>query len=63
MNIIVEYSKCSEEGNLIIICFYYKILGNAQFHQNFLVDTLGWPLVNLDPGLTEGWFAPTYLLH
>ncbi|KAL5016700.1 hypothetical protein ScPMuIL_006289 [Solemya velum] len=41
----------------------HAIVGNAQFHKNFLVDTLGWPLVNLDPGMTEGWYAPMYSLN
>ncbi|XP_046569788.1 LOW QUALITY PROTEIN: zinc finger CCHC domain-containing protein 8-like [Haliotis rubra] len=38
----------------------HAIIGNAQFHHLFLVDTRGWPLVNLNPSLTDGWEVPRY---
>ncbi|XP_046365702.2 zinc finger CCHC domain-containing protein 8-like [Haliotis rufescens] len=38
----------------------HAIIGNAQFHHLFLVDTRGWPLVDLNPSLTDGWEIPRY---
>ena len=43
--------------------FFFQIIGCSQFHQYFLIDTLGWPLVNFNPSLTDSWEIPKYPCH
>lgn len=38
----------------------HAIIGCSQFHQYFLIDTLGWPLVNFNPSLTDSWEIPKF---
>ncbi|KAK3084758.1 hypothetical protein FSP39_018388 [Pinctada imbricata] len=38
----------------------HAIIGCSQFHREFIVDSLGWPLIGNNPCLTEGWHTPKY---
>ncbi|GAB1597406.1 zinc finger CCHC domain-containing protein 8-like isoform X2 [Argonauta hians] len=38
----------------------HAIIGTSQFYSYFQIDTTGWPLVNLDPSLTDSWEIPKY---
>ncbi|XP_053376524.1 zinc finger CCHC domain-containing protein 8-like [Mercenaria mercenaria] len=38
----------------------HAIIGCSQFYRDFIVDTLGWPLVEYNPSLTESWDIPVY---
>ncbi|KAJ8312804.1 hypothetical protein KUTeg_010177 [Tegillarca granosa] len=40
----------------------HAIIGCGQYHQYFLVDTVGWTLVDYNPALTDGWERPKYPL-
>ncbi|XP_069136277.1 zinc finger CCHC domain-containing protein 8-like [Argopecten irradians] len=38
----------------------HAIIGSSQFHRDFVIDSLGWPLVSGNPSLTDSWEAPKY---
>ncbi|XP_033746912.1 zinc finger CCHC domain-containing protein 8-like [Pecten maximus] len=38
----------------------HAIIGSSQFHRDFVIDPLGWPLVSNNPSLTDSWEAPKY---
>ncbi|XP_052214350.1 zinc finger CCHC domain-containing protein 8-like isoform X2 [Dreissena polymorpha] len=38
----------------------HAIIGCSQFYRCCLLDTLGWPLVEYNPSLTDSWDIPTY---
>ncbi|XP_034396525.1 zinc finger CCHC domain-containing protein 8 isoform X1 [Cyclopterus lumpus] len=38
----------------------FKVVGSVLYFTTFSVDTLGQPLVNENPQLTDGWDIPTY---
>ncbi|KAL4224071.1 Zinc finger CCHC domain-containing protein 8 [Mactra antiquata] len=40
----------------------HAIIGCTQFYNHFVIDTLGWPLVEYNPSLTESWDIPVYEL-
>ncbi|XP_041347941.1 zinc finger CCHC domain-containing protein 8-like [Gigantopelta aegis] len=39
----------------------HAIIGQAHFHVNFMIDSIGWPLVNYEPSLTPSWEVPYYI--
>ncbi|XP_071181253.1 zinc finger CCHC domain-containing protein 8-like [Mytilus edulis] len=38
----------------------HAIIGCSHIYQYFLIDTLGWPLVNFNPSLTDSWEIPKF---
>ena len=38
----------------------YTLTGNVQYYQRFCLDSMGRPLVNGNPQVTEGWDIPVY---
>ncbi|XP_064612194.1 zinc finger CCHC domain-containing protein 8-like [Liolophura sinensis] len=38
----------------------HSIIGCSQMYDEFILDTFGWPLVEHNPALTDGWEIPTY---
>ncbi|XP_064620304.1 zinc finger CCHC domain-containing protein 8-like [Lineus longissimus] len=39
---------------------HHTVLGCSQFYSEYIQDTMGWPLVNHTPALTDGWETPVY---
>ncbi|KAL3856467.1 hypothetical protein ACJMK2_011221 [Sinanodonta woodiana] len=38
----------------------HAIIGSTQCYRDFLIDTMGWPLVEYNPSLTDSWVVPKY---
>jgi len=36
------------------------VIGSCQFYGGFIIDPLGWPLIEYNPALSDGWLIPTY---
>lgn len=47
-------------NKLIILCLCLQVYGCSQFYGDFVVDNMGWALVNWDPNSTDGWVVPVY---
>ena len=37
-----------------------QAIGCTQLYKDFAVDSMGWPLVDMNPSLSEGWEHPPY---
>ncbi|KAK3609011.1 hypothetical protein CHS0354_019825 [Potamilus streckersoni] len=38
----------------------HAIIGSAHCYRDFLMDSMGWPLVEYNPSLTDSWVVPMY---
>jgi len=36
------------------------VIGSCQFYIGFIFDPFGWPLIDYNPGLSDGWQIPVY---
>ncbi|XP_060067366.1 zinc finger CCHC domain-containing protein 8-like [Ylistrum balloti] len=53
-------SKLTSSQRTMKMWTSHAIIGSSQFHRDFVIDSLGWPLVSDNPSLTDSWEAPKY---
>jgi len=37
-----------------------QVICSCQFYNGFIIDAFGWPLIDYNPSLSDGWHIPTY---
>jgi hypothetical protein len=42
------------------LCDSATVIGACQYYGLFIVDTVGWPLIEYNPSMSEGWQIPKY---